>query len=1537
MPIKVDPKAPAAFQPELGEAPNGIPLINISTPTGSGLSHNKYLDFNVDPQGAILNNTFTEFAPTKLGGIVQTNPNLLESGAARVILNEVTSAKTSNLLGILEVGGSAADVVIANPNGILCDGCGFINTPRVSLTTGQAQVGPAGRLTGFTVESGQIRFGPLGAQLGYTDLFDVISKKIQIDGPIKGKKLRFTAGSNKFDYATGLITPVLSGGDGIGFAIDSTALGGMYADTISLVATDKGAGVRAPQEMAANAGSMHISADGKLVLGRASATGSLTAKSASANVSIQKSLFSQADITLEGHTLIELAADSFVASTAHSSIRAHSIELGDGASLRAGVDVSGRLADAGGDLSLELSDVAQIAKGSLAAAGQILIKAKHIDLAQEKTPKTDQLSSKQGITLNIDSIDSSNSKVKTLGNLAIIATDGLALNGGEFKTGAKLLLEGSSINSKAKLQAIGSATLNASSGDIILKETLRGDGGVKLQAAKSISNQGEIVSLDQVEIKSATNVTNDGLVNTNRLEISAVNVTNNGSLLAHNGAATLALDGILENSASGKLVGADSNIKAKSVFNAGKISAAKGTLHLNLLDALNNSGLMVAQKALKTQAQTITNSDRLLSSGSVELFADNQISNGAKILAKGGLKLKGRSSDFSANIDLQGGSTTQAGSASLKAAQLTSDGVLSTTAGDLLLSTTDSAVFAGRVISNANTKYTASGTVAIHGEFAALASLEITGNGTSAAEIINSKSGSIKARDMELHANALSSDGLIGTSGGDLVTKVEQNFASTGRLLSTGDLLVHVDGDFVNSGEILSKESFVLAGYLGARPLSYSALASAVVKARNIEISAKEIENAGVLEAYAGNLALASQTKLTNKAQIASAGNIKLAAGGSLTNDAGTIKAGQSIWLGGVGGTRGSTLVNLNNGLVNAATELDIKMTSINNAGRLGARDGDLLIDATKDVSNTGLFYGGKDALLKIDGILTNDAGDILAENNILLSGSSGAQTTEVLNKNGGNVEAITGDLVVRANSVVNETNTPGIVVETEINNLDSIVETLGKRHTKTTYTKITVETETLPNKANFSRMLAGKDIVISAGSVANNMGMIAANNDLSIDAASFSNSARDLVKTTTTDKTHKFYKKSCSNRILGMCSSWRKDHWDTSEKDIETETVGNVFGTIEAGGTVSISATDFVKNESIREGAEQIGLSSGTRRPDANDAPAPEDYNIDTGVPTDETAAALSDASSEATTGTHLPVAGIDAGISAVINRPHLVVTVVEPDAPFLIETRPEFVDLANFVGSDYFLSQFGGFDPDKVQKRLGDAFVETRVLREQIFALTGKKLIENVPDERAQMRALYDNAIDAQKQLNLTVGVALTPKQIAALKTNIIWMEPLVVQGQEVLVPKIYLAMGPKPASSARIAGKQVLVQTAKVQNSGDLFASDTLTILASDQIDNSGGRLLADDQLNVESAGNIINSSGVISGTRVTLEATDLINETQVTRDFGRDGYSDRLQTTALIDAGEQLDITLSGDLQNTGATLSSGADMNLIVDGDATFTA
>ncbi|MDA6076030.1 filamentous hemagglutinin N-terminal domain-containing protein [Edwardsiella anguillarum] len=64
-----------------------------------------------------------------------------------MILNEVISRNPSLLLGQQEVFGMAADYVLANPNGITCDGCGFINTTRSALVVGNPLVeGSAQRL-----------------------------------------------------------------------------------------------------------------------------------------------------------------------------------------------------------------------------------------------------------------------------------------------------------------------------------------------------------------------------------------------------------------------------------------------------------------------------------------------------------------------------------------------------------------------------------------------------------------------------------------------------------------------------------------------------------------------------------------------------------------------------------------------------------------------------------------------------------------------------------------------------------------------------------------------------------------------------------------------------------------------------------------------------------------------------------------------------------------------------------------------------------------------------------------------------------------------------------------------------------------------------------------------------------------------------------------------------------------------------------------------------------------------------------------------
>ena len=63
-----------AMGPNMDEARNGTPIVNINKPNAKGLSHNQYDMFNIDEKGVILNNSKRPVS-TELAGYVMGNPN----------------------------------------------------------------------------------------------------------------------------------------------------------------------------------------------------------------------------------------------------------------------------------------------------------------------------------------------------------------------------------------------------------------------------------------------------------------------------------------------------------------------------------------------------------------------------------------------------------------------------------------------------------------------------------------------------------------------------------------------------------------------------------------------------------------------------------------------------------------------------------------------------------------------------------------------------------------------------------------------------------------------------------------------------------------------------------------------------------------------------------------------------------------------------------------------------------------------------------------------------------------------------------------------------------------------------------------------------------------------------------------------------------------------------------------------------------------------------------------------------------------------
>ncbi|PQQ22661.1 hemagglutinin, partial [Photorhabdus luminescens] len=188
--------------------------------------------------------------------------------SAELIINEVVGTLTSNLQGLLEVVGQKASVFIANPNGITCNGCGFVNTPAVTLSTGKPVFDKDGALAALAVKKGTITIGEKGLDATAQDDVDIISRAAILNGKVQAKNLTLTQGANQVDFKHGTVVPIAGEGDSPWKAIDTGSLGGMYANKIRLVSTEVGKEVNLAN-LTATQGDISLTADGELSLANA--------------------------------------------------------------------------------------------------------------------------------------------------------------------------------------------------------------------------------------------------------------------------------------------------------------------------------------------------------------------------------------------------------------------------------------------------------------------------------------------------------------------------------------------------------------------------------------------------------------------------------------------------------------------------------------------------------------------------------------------------------------------------------------------------------------------------------------------------------------------------------------------------------------------------------------------------------------------------------------------------------------------------------------------------------------------------------------------------------------------------------------------------------------------------------------------------------------------------------------------------------------------------------------------------------------------
>ncbi|EZN71501.1 hemagglutinin [Pseudomonas aeruginosa BWH029] len=950
----------------LGQAGNGVPIVNIATPNGAGLSNNHFRDYNVGANGLILNNATGKTQGTQLGGIILGNPNL-KGQAAQVILNQVTGGNRSTLAGYTEVAGQSARVIVANPHGITCQGCGFINTPRATLTTGKP-IMDGQRLERFQVDGGDIVVEGAELNVGNLEQFDLITRSAKLNAKLYAKNLNIVTGRNDVQADSLQATPrAADGSEKPQLAIDSSALGGMYAGAIRLVGTEQGVGVRLAGDMAASGGDIRIDASGKLSLAQASSQGDL--KIAAQAVELNGKTY--AGGSAEIRSVEELVNRQSLAARERIALEAAHID--NAGVIEAGVEPDERR-NARGDLELR--------SGTLRNAGS-LVASRALE-AKASQALDNQGGSLKGATVRVDAghLDNRGGKLLAEGELRVEASsldnrqDGLlqSRDRAVVKTRGDLDNRGGQVIGLNDLE-VGAATLdNGQQGLLGSQQSTRvsaqalvnrGDGevsGKRVEArVGSLDNRGgKLIGDDLLVVASGAIDNRLGLFSAaNRLDLRARSLDNSGKgTLSSRGGLEVSLGGLLDNRDEGSLLsqGAQRVTVGQLDNRAGGLLSSRSELNVHGASLDNRGGVLVADAGLSATGGGFDNRDGGSASGKAGVrveVASLRNDQGGKLLSDG-------------RLDLAANAVGNAGG------RIAAKGDLQATLGSL-------AQQGGELVSEKTLKVAAdtldnsqSGLIAANGGIA----IEARQVDNRAGEISSTSKVAVNAREqLDNRGGKVIGDSGLRLTVQRLLNQAKGVLAGRDGLSLDGGELFNGDGGRLDSQNGLSVS---LGGVLHNQ-------GGALVSEGSLTARAARLDNRGGTFSSAGALALTSQAALDNQ-------------GGRLLSDAGVT-------------LKGASLDNSRSGVISAKGAVDIRTGVLDNSrnGGIGSNAGITLVAARLDNGQQGRVSakGLLDANLK--GLDQRGGGVLVSETGVTLDLNGGT----LVNRDGGLI-ATPGALLLR-------------------------------------------------------------------------------------------------------------------------------------------------------------------------------------------------------------------------------------------------------------------------------------------------------------------------------------------------------------------------------------------------------------------------------------------------------------------------------------------------------------------------------------------